>query len=154
VVAEYEEACRSLGLEPGLVEIAGLALVRAAFPAPASGDGLLVNWEEGYVTLILARNGWPILLRTLSGAAVATPGDVVREVSSTLTYYRERLGGSGVTTAFVRSSVFPPDDAVAALAAVVGFVPAVLNAWTTLGGAPAEVSQQLAAAAASLGAPR
>ena len=34
-----------------------------------------------------------------------------------------------------------------------GFVPAVLDAWTTLGGAPAEVSQALAAAAASLGAP-
>lgn len=153
VVAQYEEACRALGLEPGLVEIAGLALVRAAFPAPASGDGLLVNWDEGYVTLVLARNGWPLLLRTLSGAAVASPGDVVREVSSTLIYYRERLGGSGITAAFVRSAVFPPDDAVDALASVVGFAPAVLDAWTTLGGAPAEVSQALAAAAASLGAP-
>lgn len=153
VVAQYEEACRALGVEPGLVEIAGLALARAAFPAPASGDGLLVNWDEGYMTLVLARSGWPILLRTLSGAAVATPGDVVREVSSTLIYYRERLGGSGVTTAFVRSSVFPPDDAAEALASVVGFVPTVLDAWTTLGGAPAEASQALAAAAASLGAP-
>ena len=153
VVDQYEEACRVLGLEPGLVEIAGLALVRAAFPPPASGDGLLVNWEEGYVTLVLTRNGWPILLRMLSGAAVASPGDVVREVSSTLIYYRERLGGSGVTTAFVRSAVFPPDDAVDALASVVGFVPAVLDAWTAFGGAPPEVSQALAAAAASLGAP-
>jgi type IV pilus assembly protein PilM len=153
VVAQYEEACRSLDLEPGLVEIAGLALARAAFPAPASGDGLLVNWDEGYLSLVLARNGWPILLRTLSGAAVASQGDVVREVSSTLIYYRERLGGSGVTAAFVRSSVVPPDDAVEALADVVGFVPAVLDAWTTLGGAPPEVAQALAGAAASLGAP-
>jgi len=153
VVDQYEEVCRSLGLEPGLVEIAGLALARAAFPPPASGEGLLVNWDEGYVTIVLTRNGWPILLRTLSGGSVASPGDVVREVSSTLIYYRERLGGSGVTAAFVRSAVFPPDDAVEALAPVVGFVPAVLDAWTTLGGAPAEVSQGLAAAAASLGAP-
>jgi hypothetical protein len=153
VVDQYEEACRSLGLEPGLVEIAGLALVRAAFPAPAFGDALLVNWDEGYVTLVLARNGWPILLRTLSGAAVGSPGDVVREVSSTLIYYRERLGGAGVTTAFVRSAVFPPEDAVDALASAVGFAPAVLDAWTSLGGAPSEVSQALAAAAASLGAP-
>jgi len=153
VVAQYEEACRALGLEPGLVEIAGLALARAAFSSPASGDGLLVNWDEGYVTIVLARNGWPILLRTLSGASVASPGDVVREVSSTLIYYRERLGGAGVTTAFVRSAALPPDEAVDALAPVVGFAPAVLDAWTTLGGAPFEVSQALAGAAASLGAP-
>jgi hypothetical protein len=154
VTTQYEEALRGLGLEPGLVEIAGLALARAAFPGDAFGDGLLVNWEDGYVTLILARNGWPILVRTLSGAAVASPAEVIREVSSTLIYYRERLGGSGITTAFVRSAVFPPEDAVETLGAVVGFVPAVLDAWTAFrGGAPPEVSQALAAAAASLGAP-
>ena len=153
VVDQYEEACRSLGLEPGLVEMAGLALARAAFPPPASGDGLLVNWDEGYVTIVLARNGWPILLRTLAGAAVASPGDIVREVSSTLIYYRERLGGSGVTAAHVRSAVVSPEEAVDALASAVGFPPAVVDAWTSLGGAPAEASQALAAAAASLGAP-
>lgn len=152
VVDQYEEACRGLGLEPGLVEIAGLALVRAAFPAPARGDGLLVNWEDGYATLVLVRNGWPILLRTLSGAAVGSPSDVVREVSSTLIYYRERLGGSGIVSAFVRSAVVPPDDAVAALSQAVGFAPAVLDAWGPLGGAPAEVAEVLAGAAACLGA--
>lgn len=152
VVDQYEEACRGLGLEPGLVEIAGLALVRAAFPAPASGDGLLVNWGDGYVTLVLVRNGWPILLRTLSGTAVGAAEDVVREVSSTLIYYRERLGGSGIASAFVRSAVFPPEDAVAALAPAVGFEPEVLDAWRAFGGAPGEIAQALAGAAASLGA--
>lgn len=152
VVDQYEEAFRSLALEPGLVEIAGLALARAAFRAPASGDGLLVNWDDGYVTLVLARNGWPILVRTLAGAVVASPGDVIREVASTLIYYRERLGGSGITAACVRSVVFPADEAVDALASVVGFVPAVADAWTALGGAPIEASQSLAAAAAALGA--
>jgi type IV pilus assembly protein PilM len=152
VVAQYEEACRGLGLEPGLVEIAGLALVRAAFPAGASGDGLLVNWDDGYVTLVLARNGWPILLRTLSGASATAAADVVREVSSTLIYYRERLGGSGIASAFVRSSQLAPEAAVLALAPVIGFEPAVFDAWSGLGGAPAEVAQVLAGAAASLGA--
>ena len=154
VVDQYEEACRSLGLEPGLVEIAGLALARAAFAAPASGDGLLVNWDESSVTLVLARNGWPILLRTLSGSAVASASDVAREVQSTLIYYRERLGGSGITSASVRSAVLPPEDAIDALASAVGFAPALVEAWTALGGAPAEVSQALAGAAASLGAPQ
>jgi type IV pilus assembly protein PilM len=153
VIAQYEDTFRSLGLEPGLVEIAGLALIRAAFPPPSRGDGLLVNWDEGYVTLVLARDGWPVLLRTLSGAAAATPADVVREVGSTLIYYRERLGGAGISTAFVRSAVHPSDAAARALTSVVGFAPAVLDAWAHLGGAPAEVSQSLAGAAASLGAP-
>jgi type IV pilus assembly protein PilM len=153
VVAQYEEVCRSLGLEPGLVEIGGLALVRAAFPpASAEGDGLLVNWDEGYVTLVLARNGWPVLLRTLSGAGAATLAEVTREVSSTLIYYRERLGGSGIATALVRSAAHPAEEAAEALAPVVGFTPRVLDAWRTLGGAPPEASQGLAAAAASLGA--
>jgi hypothetical protein len=154
VVDQYEEACRSLGLEPGLVEVAGLALARAAFAPPAAGDGLLVNWDEGSVTLVVARNGWPVLLRTLSGAAVASAGEVAREVQSTLIYYRERLGGAGIDRASVRSAVIPAEDAASALASAVGFVPAVVDAWTALGGAPAEASQALAGAAASLGAPQ
>ena len=153
VVSDYEQACRSLDLEPGLVEIAGLALARAAFPPGFSGDGLLVNWDEGYATLVLARDGWPVLVRTLSGAAVASTADVLREVASTLVYYRERLGGAGVTAAFVRSSVLPPEQAADALAAAVGFTPAVLDAWRGIAGAPAEAAQPLAAAAAALGAP-
>ena len=55
------------------------------WPAPPSrpagaGDRLLVNWDEGYVTLILARDGWPILVRTLSGADGGLAGEVAREV--------------------------------------------------------------------------
>jgi hypothetical protein len=151
VVAQYEDACRSLGLEPGLVEIAGLALARAAFPPDGTGDGLLVNWDDGYVTIVLARDGWPVLLRTLSGAAAAAPAEVIREVSSTLIYYRERLGGAGVTAAFVRCAAYGGEEAVAALGPVIGFAPTVLDAWTVLGGAPPEVAQTLAGAAASLG---
>ena len=151
VVAGYEDVCRSLGLAPGLVEVAGMALARAAFPEGTSGDGLLVNWDDGYLTLLLARDGWPILVRTLSGAAVATTADVVREVASTLVYYRERLGGEGVSRAFVRSTVFAPDAAVEALAPALRFEATPLDAWAALGGAPPEAAHPLAAAAAALG---
>src|SRR5262249_50726509 len=53
VLEGYERACVSLGLQPGLVELAGFALLRAAVPpaevAGAAGeDRLLVNWDEGY----------------------------------------------------------------------------------------------------------
>jgi hypothetical protein len=153
VVAEYEEACRSVGLEPGLVEIAGLALARAAFPPPFSGDGLLVNWDDGFLSLVLARDGWPILVRTLSGAAVAKSADALREVSSTLIYYRERLGGAGIVAAFVRSTILPPEEAADALAGVVGFTPSVLDAWAGIAGAPLEGAWALAGAAAALAAP-
>ena len=152
VVGAYEETCRSLGLEPGQVEIASLALTRAAFPPGSAGDGLLVNWDEGYTSIVLTRDGWPILVRTLSGSAVATTADVRREVASTLVYYRERLGGAGVGAAFVRSVVEPAVDAAAGLAAAVGFTPAVLDAWRGIGGMAGEASQPLAAAAAALGA--
>lgn len=152
VVAEYEEACRSLGLEPGLVEIAGLALARAAFPPPFTGDGLLVNWDEGYLSLVLARDGWPILVRTLAGAAVGSTADVLREVSSTLTYYLERLGGAGIVAALVRSTVLPAEEAAEALAGAVGFRPSVLDAWAGVAGAPLDGASALAGAAAALAA--
>jgi hypothetical protein len=152
VVDGYEEACRSLGLAPGLVEVAAMALARAAFPEGTEGDGLLVNWEEGYLTLLLARGGWPILVRTLSGAAVAATADVTREVSSTLMYYRERLGGEGISRAFVRSAALAPEAAIDALAPALPAPPVALDAWGALGGAPPQGAQALAAAAAALGA--
>jgi hypothetical protein len=152
VVAGYEEACRSLGLAPGLVEVAGMALARVAFPEGTRGDGLLVNWDEGYLTLVLARDAWPILVRTLSGAAVATTADVLREVSSTLLYYRERLGGEGISRALVRSTVRAPEAAIDALAPALRLEPAPLDAWAALGGAPPQAAQSLAGAAAVLGA--
>ena len=152
VVGGYEEVCRSLGLAPGLVEVAGMALARAAFAGGAPGDGLLVNWDEGYLTLVLARDGWPILVRTLSGAAVASTADVLREVSSTLIYYHERLGGQGLARALVRSTLHTSEAATAALAPVLKFDPEPMDAWAALGGAPPEAAQSLAGAAAALGA--
>ena len=54
------------GSSPGLVEPAGLALL-AARRRTAEGDRLLVNWDDGYVSLVVARAGWPLVVRTLSG---------------------------------------------------------------------------------------
>src|SRR5207245_9096884 len=78
VVDAYEEVCRSVGLEPGLVELSALALCRAAFPPGAPGDRLLVNWDEGYATLVLVREGWPVLARALTGPVVGSVAGVVR----------------------------------------------------------------------------
>ena len=68
--------CRELGFEPGQVEIAGLALAEhAALPL---GDSALVNWDHGYVSIVILRDGWPILVRTLVGDFTGTAEPVVR----------------------------------------------------------------------------
>src|SRR5206468_2399338 len=67
VLEGYEAALRDLGFEPGVVEPASLALVGTLERAGTPGDRLLVNWDVGYVSLVLTRRGWPILIRTLVG---------------------------------------------------------------------------------------
>jgi type IV pilus assembly protein PilM len=99
VLANYEQALARAGLEAGLVELSGLALVEA-MGAPA-GDVLLLNWEPGYLSLFLLRAGWPILARTLPGVT-SDVEELAREVSQTLVYSQERLEGGGLAAAFIR----------------------------------------------------
>jgi Tfp pilus assembly PilM family ATPase len=154
IVEAYEEVCRSLGLEPGLVELSALAVCRSAFAAGASGDRLLVNWDEGYATLLLVREGWPILARTLTGSIVSSPSEVAREAAQTLVYARERLGSPGLAQVVVRSAVLAPAEAAAVLEAPLGLPPETASPWTALGSAdPGPAAQALAGAAACLGAP-
>ena len=153
IVDSYEEVCRSLGLEPGLVELSGLALCRSAFGAGASGDRLLVNWDEGYATLLLVREGWPVLARTLTGPIVSSPSEVAREVAQTLVYARERLGSTGLDQVVLRSAVLPAAEAAAVLEAPLGIAPETIEPWRALGTAdPGPAAQALAGAAACLGA--
>jgi hypothetical protein len=155
VLDSYEEVCRSAGLEPGLVELSGLALVSAAFRGRPSEDRLLVNWEDGYVTLLLARGEWPLLVRTLIGEPAARPQEVAREVANTVLYYRDRLGGPGLAEAAVRSAALPPDRAAEILAEPLGMRPVVVEPWRALAqGVPPAMAQVLAGAAASLMAGR
>jgi hypothetical protein len=149
ILEGYERAFRDLGFEPGQVEIAGLALAgRAAAPA---GDSVLVNWDHGYVSIVILRDGWPILVRTLVGDFTASPEPVVRETANTLVYYRERLAGMGLASAAVRSAFLPPAEAAALLREPLGIAPTVLDPWGGL--APGDVgpaAQALAGASAAL----
>jgi Tfp pilus assembly PilM family ATPase len=149
VLEGYEQAFRDLGFEPGQVEIAGLALAEhVALPV---GDSALVNWDHGYVSLVILREGWPILVRTLVGDFTASAEAVVREATNTILYYRERLAGTGLASAAVRSAFLPPEDAAALLREPLGVTATVLDPWG--GVAPGEVgpaAQALAGAAAAL----
>jgi len=154
VLDGYEEVCRSLSLEPGLVELSGLALCRSAFAPGLPGDRLLVNWDEGYATLILVRDGWPLLARTLTGPAVSSPTEVAREAAQTLVYARERLGSPGLEQVVVRAAGLAGAEAAAVLEAPLGLVPTIVDPWRALGTADAgPAAQALAGAAACLGAP-
>jgi Tfp pilus assembly PilM family ATPase len=155
VLEGYEEACRALGLHPGLVELSGLALLNAAYGALPPADRLLVNWDEGYVTLLLARGEWPILVRTLAGEAASSEDEVAREVGNTLIYYRERLGGTALAHAMVRSALLPPERALRLLEGPLELKPELLEPWPALrSGDMGQVGQALAGAAACMAGSR
>lgn len=129
VLAGYEQALVDLGLQPGLVEPAALALLAAE--RGEDGDRLLVNWDFGYVSLVVARAGWPLVVRTLSGALAADA--VAREVANTILYYREKLGGAGLAGAAIRSAHVPAEEAVVLLRDPIGFPPQVIDPGSPLG---------------------
>jgi hypothetical protein len=123
VLEGYEAACRAVGVHPGLVELSGLALLNSAFGALPAADRLLVNWDEGYVTLLLARGEWPLV----------------------------RLGGTRLDHAVLRSAALPPAQAAALLEDPLEMRPELIEPWRALRvdhvGA---VGQALAGAAACL----
>jgi Tfp pilus assembly PilM family ATPase len=151
ILDAYEAACRAAGVHAGLIELSALALLGTAFRGQPAADRLLVNWEDGYVTLVIARGEWPLVARTLTGVPAGDPAEVAREVSHTALYYRERLGGTQLASALVRCTVLPPAEAAAALEAPLGFRPDALEAWEPLRAAGLrDGGQSLAAATACL----
>lgn len=149
VIASYEAALERRRLHVGLVELSGLALLR--FAAGGDEDRLLVNWDSGYLTLVLTRAGRPLLIRTLVGEAAADVESVGWEVSQTLLYYRDRLGGQGLGAALVRADEERADALRDRLEQPLGFPPTLLTPWTALGAAvPGGAGPRLAGAAACL----
>lgn len=149
VLESWEAPVLALGLRPGHVELSGLALARLA--AGVEGDRLLVNLEPGYLTLVLSRAGRPLLVRTLSAGGSDGLGAVAREITQTLLYHRDRLGGDGLSGAGLR----PTGEDTAAVAdrleEALGVRPEPLTPWTVLGAQiPEARSGGLAGAAACL----
>jgi hypothetical protein len=148
VLRGYEDALESLGFRPGLVEPASLALLSAVEAEPASGDRLLVNWDEGYVSFVLTRAGQPILLRTLPGDAGREA--VARHATSTLQFHRDRLGGGLLADVVLRSAVVPGEEAAALLGhALSPPIPRVFEPWAVLGAQERGPAAQAVAAAAA-----
>jgi len=111
VLDEYEAAASTCGFAVGVVEPAALALT-----ATLSDDDdltrLLVNWDDGYVSFVVLRGDWPLVVRTVVGDLTADPGELVREARSTLIYCREKLDGLAPKEALFRSAFRPAEEAM------------------------------------------
>ncbi len=147
VLRGYEDALESLGFRPGLVEAASLALLSAAEAEEASGDRLLVNWDEGYVSFVLTRAGQPLLLRTLPGDA--GPDAVAHYATSTLQFHRDRLGGGSLADVVVRSAAVPGEEAAALLGRALEVAPRIFRPWAAIGVQEQGASAQAVAGAAA-----
>jgi hypothetical protein len=144
VLAGYEEPFESLGLHPGLVEPATLALASAFDDAP--GDRLLVNWDDDYVSFVLLRDGEPVLVRTLPGED--SPEAVARQATGTLQFYHDRIGGDGVDEIVVRAGARPGDETLGTLRRALGRQPRLIEPWAALGSDEHGPEAQSVAAAA------
>jgi hypothetical protein len=152
VLREYEVACESLALHPGLVVPSGLALASAVGPGLGGGDHVLLNWDHAAASIVVLRDGWPLLVRTFVGEGAVQPDAVARELASTGVYFTERLGGAAFQSLTVRAA---HPDGLAGLDALrmAGLPPVRLaDPWAALGGAVDALAQPLAGAAAVLAA--
>jgi type IV pilus assembly protein PilM len=135
VVEQYEAAFEAAGARPGLIDLCTPSLfnlVRSEMTkaATASADVALLNCTRSYFTLMIVRAARVVFFRCKSYAAgeddqasdrLAVLG---RELTSSLSYYADKLAGSGVGTIFVRA-VSPGLDEVVPVLERVG-IPEVL----------------------------
>jgi len=120
LVERFEKALESLGARIGLVDISTpnlLNLCRGTLEGASrnGGDAGLLNCARNYFSLVLVRDGRLIFFRcktfAIDDAIDRGPnGVLVREIASSLSYYREKLGGGAVGKIFVRTVLTPFDE--------------------------------------------
>jgi len=114
VVDQYEAAFEAAGARPGLVDLCTPSLFNLVRPdlskAMATGaDAALLNCTRNYFTLMIVRADRVVFFRckTYAGGeeedASGRLAVMGRELSSSFSYYTEKLGGVGVGTVFVRA---------------------------------------------------
>jgi hypothetical protein len=135
VVEQYEAAFEAAGARPGLIDLCTPSLFNLARPAlakaVASGsDAALLNCTRNYFTLMIVRADRVVFFRckTYAGGeendASGRLAVMARELTSSFSYYAEKLAGGGVGTVFVRA-VSPGLDEVVPVLSRIG-VPNVL----------------------------
>ncbi len=113
LLERYEAALEAIGARPGLVDLAtpnllNLCRDRIRQAAESEGDVALLNCAKNYFSLVIVRNGKLIFYRCKSYSlgeedSGQDEGLLLREVSSSISYYQEKLEGQGIGTMIVRS---------------------------------------------------
>ena len=101
VLGAYEHVGQAFGLDVGSVETSSMALLRGL---DAPGDALLVRHDPTWLTLTLLRHGWPVSIRSFDATVARSLEEVRREIASTAVFWRDRLSGTRLDSAFVHSS--------------------------------------------------
>ncbi len=124
-VEPYERAFAAIGARVGLVTLCTPNLFNLwkgqLAQAPGDGDVALLNCTPSYFSLLIVRAGRLIFYRckplVLGEEGMESTDDVVeRELSSSLSYYQDKLGGTSVSTVVVRTVSRPFEDLAAVLA--------------------------------------
>ena len=116
IVEQYEAAFAAAGCRPGLVDLCTPSLFNLlrrdlVLASGRGSDAALLNCTRGYFTLIIVRSGQMVFFRCKSYARGedADPAEnlsvMTRELSSSISYYHEKLAGTGIGTLFVRAVV-------------------------------------------------
>jgi Tfp pilus assembly PilM family ATPase len=126
LVEQYEQALAGAGSRPGLIDLCTLNLLNLCRPqieaaAREGGDVALLNCTGSYFSLIIVRKSRLIFFRCKSYSVGddqpgAVDGLLAREVSSSFSYYEEKLAGQGIAAVLVRSAAQPFDEVASSLA--------------------------------------
>ena len=116
VVEQYERALEAAGVRPGLVDLCTPNLYNlcrpqiAAAAAADGGDVGLLNVASGYFTLLIVRRERLVFYRCKSYAGGDSEEDLspleplmARELTSSLSYWREKLGGQRLSRVLLRA---------------------------------------------------
>jgi type IV pilus assembly protein PilM len=125
LIERFEGSLTAIGSRVGLIDIATPNLINLCRQRLEAGsqdgrDAALLNCASNYFSLVIVRDGRLIFYRckTLSPEvemARSGNGFLVREVASSLSYYREKLAGQGLTEVIVRGQDVAVDEIEAKL---------------------------------------
>jgi hypothetical protein len=119
LVERLESTLSAIGARTGLIDICTPNLINLCRPriekAANGGDVALLNCAGNYFSLVILRRERLIFFRCKTYAmerrSVGEPNGVLaREIASSFSYYREKLDGAGVKSAFVRTTSTPFDE--------------------------------------------
>jgi hypothetical protein len=119
LIERYETALEAIGARPGLIDLCTpnlLNLCRDKIDAAsADGDVAFLNCASTYFSLAIIRGGRLVFLRCKSygmgnGQPAPVNGLLGRELGYSLSYYEEKLGGTGIRTLLVRSAETPFEE--------------------------------------------